>query len=44
MNPHEPTHQTARTLVQARVLFALLMREMTTRFGRSAGGYLWALI
>jgi capsular polysaccharide transport system permease protein len=26
------------------VLFALLMREMTTRFGRSAGGYLWALI
>jgi capsular polysaccharide transport system permease protein len=26
------------------VLFALIMREMTTRFGRSAGGYLWALI
>ncbi|MHA1529656.1 MAG: ABC transporter permease [Alphaproteobacteria bacterium] len=26
------------------MLFALLMREMTTRFGRSAGGYLWALI
>ncbi len=44
MNPHEPTHQTAGTLVQARVLFALLMREMTTRFGRSAAGYLWALI
>ncbi len=43
MNPQEPTRQTASTLVQARVLFALLMREMTTRFGRSAGGYLWAL-
>lgn len=40
----EPNHQTAGTLVQARVLFALLMREMTTRFGRSAAGYLWALI
>ena len=44
MNPDQPTHQTAGTLVQARVLFALLMREMTTRFGRSAAGYLWALI
>ena len=28
----------------ARVLFALIMREMTTRFGRSALGYLWAFI
>ncbi len=28
----------------ARVLFALVMREMTTRFGRSAIGYLWAFI
>jgi capsular polysaccharide transport system permease protein len=44
MNPRYRTHQTAGTLVSARVLFALLMREMTTRFGRSAGGYLWALI
>jgi capsular polysaccharide transport system permease protein len=44
MNPHYRTHQATGTLVMARVLFALLMREMTTRFGRSAGGYLWALI
>jgi capsular polysaccharide transport system permease protein len=44
MNPTPADPQTAGTLVQARVLFALLMREMTTRFGRSAGGYLWALI
>ena len=28
----------------ARVLFALVMREMATRFGRSAIGYLWAFI
>lgn len=30
--------------IQLRVLFALMMREMTTRFGRSWGGYLWALL
>lgn len=44
MNPLYRTHRTAGTLVSARVLFALLMREMTTRFGRSPMGYLWALI
>ena len=27
-----------------RVLFALLAREMTTTFGRSAAGYLWAVL
>ncbi len=44
MNPGEP-HQTRKgTLAAARVLFALVMREMTTRFGRSSAGYLWALI
>lgn len=26
-----------------RVLFALVVREMGTKFGRSAGGYLWAI-
>jgi capsular polysaccharide transport system permease protein len=31
-------------VIQARVLFALVMREMSTRFGRSAGGYLWAVL
>jgi capsular polysaccharide transport system permease protein len=39
-----PTRRTSGTLAPARVLFALVMREMTTRFGRSHGGYLWALI
>ena len=29
---------------QARVIFALMLREMTTRFGSSSGGYLWALL
>lgn len=28
----------------ARVLAALVIREMATRFGRSAGGYLWAIL
>ncbi|MEL6679036.1 MAG: ABC transporter permease [Pseudomonadota bacterium] len=27
-----------------RVLFALIMREMTTRYGRSFGGYAWAIL
>ena len=27
-----------------RVLFALVVREMSTRFGRSWGGYLWAIV
>ena len=44
MTPDDPTQTTGGTLAQARVLFALLMREMTTRFGRSSAGYLWALI
>jgi capsular polysaccharide transport system permease protein len=30
--------------IHVRVLFALVMREMTTRYGRSAGGYLWAVL
>lgn len=30
--------------IQLRVLFALVIREMTTRYGRSAGGYVWALL
>jgi capsular polysaccharide transport system permease protein len=30
--------------IQGRVLFALIMREMTTRYGRNAGGYVWAVL
>lgn len=29
---------------QLRILFALMMREMSTRFGRSAGGFVWAFL
>jgi capsular polysaccharide transport system permease protein len=31
-------------LQRLRVLFALVVREMSTRFGRSWGGYLWAIV
>lgn len=34
----------SRIAIQGRVFFALIMREMTTRFGRSAGGYIWAVL
>jgi capsular polysaccharide transport system permease protein len=27
-----------------RVIFALIMREMSTTYGRSAGGYIWAIL
>ncbi len=30
--------------VTLRVVFALIMREMTTTYGRSPGGYLWAIL
>jgi capsular polysaccharide transport system permease protein len=30
-------------LQHARIVLALMLREMGTRFGRSAGGYLWAV-
>lgn len=37
--------QTNRPIVmQFRVIFALMMREMTTRYGNNPGGYLWALL
>jgi len=32
------------SFINMRVIIALMMREMTTRYGRSAGGYLWALL
>lgn len=33
-----------RRLRGARTVFALMLREMATTYGRSAGGYLWAII
>jgi capsular polysaccharide transport system permease protein len=31
-------------VIQLRVLFALIIREMITRYGRNAGGYVWAVL
>lgn len=36
------THR--RSFASGRVIIALMLREMTTRYGRSPGGYLWALL
>lgn len=41
MVKQRPMSATMRTL---RVLSALMLREMTTRYGRSAGGYIWAVL
>ncbi|MEX2519009.1 MAG: sugar ABC transporter permease, partial [Paracoccaceae bacterium] len=32
------------SFVNIRVIIAMMMREMSTRYGRSAGGYIWAII
>ena len=37
LRPGKPRFQ------RLRVIFAMVIREMGTRFGRSAGGYLWAI-
>lgn len=34
----------SRIVIQGRVLMALIMREMTTRFGATTGGYAWAVL
>jgi capsular polysaccharide transport system permease protein len=34
----------ARRHATMRTIFALMLREMSTRYGRSPGGYLWAVI
>ncbi|WP_188525741.1 ABC transporter permease [Sinisalibacter lacisalsi] len=33
-----------RSFATSRVILALLLREMTSKYGRSPGGYLWAII
>ncbi|MCB1355408.1 MAG: ABC transporter permease [Maritimibacter sp.] len=43
----EPANGTAdrnrRGLTAARVIMALMLREMTTKYGRTPGGYVWAI-
>ena len=39
-----PVRNAAAVLQHLRVLFALVVREMGAKFGRSWGGYLWAIL
>lgn len=42
--PHAPGKGLTRNFQMARVVSALILREMSTRYGRSPGGYLWAVL
>jgi len=37
-------HRNHRGLTAARVIMALMLREMTTKYGRTPGGYIWAIL
>lgn len=37
-------HRNKRGLTAARVIMALMLREMTTKYGRTPGGYIWAIL
>ncbi|MBE1291317.1 MAG: sugar ABC transporter permease [Rhodobacteraceae bacterium] len=42
-----PTSQlpkTSRKFATTRTIFALILREMSSRYGRSPGGYIWAIL
>ena len=41
LNPSRPT---ARRWRRLRVIIALVMREMSTQYGKSPGGYIWAIL
>ncbi|MBR9843619.1 MAG: ABC transporter permease [Rhodobacteraceae bacterium] len=40
----QPKNPAKRRFAGARVIAALILREMATRYGRSPGGYLWAFL
>jgi capsular polysaccharide transport system permease protein len=40
----EPGQGTARRWTAPRTITALILREMSTRYGRSPGGYVWAVL
>ena len=42
--PPSPPRQHKRRFGSARAVMALILREMATTYGRSPGGYLWAII
>lgn len=39
-----PSRAHKRSFATARVIMALMLREMTTKYGRSPGGYIWAIL
>ncbi|SIT86850.1 capsular polysaccharide transport system permease protein [Pontibaca methylaminivorans] len=39
-----PEHRPARSFATMRVIAALLLREMSTRYGKTPGGYIWSII
>ncbi|MCP5093874.1 MAG: ABC transporter permease [Gammaproteobacteria bacterium] len=43
-DPPLPRQRKPQRFVSGRIIFALVIREMTTAFGRSPGGYLWAIL
>lgn len=43
-DPLMPSALPRRKFASARTIFALMLREMSTRYGQSAGGYIWALL
>ncbi|MFV0476117.1 MAG: ABC transporter permease [Pikeienuella sp.] len=44
MAERRPASRAMPKFINIRVIIALMMREMATRYGRSAGGYLWAIL
>ena len=42
--PHRPAHRARRRFATGRAVLALMLREMATTYGRSPGGYLWAVL
>ena len=42
-SPQKPGSGVSRRLASPRAIAALILREMATRYGRSPGGYVWAL-
>lgn len=44
MQPALPTHRKTLRFVSIRIIAALILREMSTTYGRSSMGYLWAIL
>ncbi|RBP88203.1 capsular polysaccharide transport system permease protein [Rhodobacter sp. 140A] len=42
--PNVPSRVQTRHFATLRTIIALMLREMSTRYGRSPGGYLWAIL